>query len=150
MHGPFVRMVKFKLHSQFKLDQLANPVVSCHVHSLCKFAGITYNVKDRFASVYSYSISANLLCFVSTCFDTVVMVLFFAVIRKASASLWRFHFLSHVHVLPIEISLVSHFKCPYICFFLSSFVFYQFFQLMLMLSVLILVAVIRLLQWFFM
>ena len=61
------------------------------------------------------------------CFRIVLWALFYAVIRRNSVSLLRFHFLIHVIVFSWEISLVCCLKCPYCCFFLYIFVCWLFF-----------------------
>ena len=43
------------------------------------------------------------------------MALFCAAIRRNSVSLLHFHFLSHVHIFPSEMSFVSRLKCPWSC-----------------------------------
>ena len=77
------------------------------------------------------------------------MALFCAAIRKDSISLLRFPFLRHVQVFSCEVPLVCRLKYLYSCF-ASHFCFLIIFaQLILVLSVLLLVAEIRLPLRFF-
>ena len=78
------------------------------------------------------------------------MVFICVTVRRDSVSFLRFPFLSHVQVLPCNMSLVCRLKCPYSCLS-SHFCFLIIFVLLiLVLSVLFMVAMISLPPRFFM
>ena len=84
-------MVKFILFAQFPVDHLAHPIVYCLIPSLRKFTAFAYYVIDRFISITTLSTSAILLRPVYSCFDIVLMALFYAdnLMWSSLKVLWR-------------------------------------------------------------
>ena len=66
-----------------------------------------------------------------SCFDIVLIALFWAAIRRDSVSLSRFPFICHVQVFSCEISHVCRLKCLYSCFS-SHFCFLVIFVLFIL------------------
>ena len=111
---PFVPVFKFKLLAQFSVDHFLHPVMCglilffaliCCIRLLCDWS---FPTKPTFAI---------LLHLIYSCFDLVLIALFWAASWRDLVSLQRFHFLSHVQVFSCEISLVCHLKRPYSYFF---------------------------------
>ena len=69
---PFVRMIKFKILTQFPVNHLPHPVVSSLILFLYKFAAFTLDVIDRFVSITKYSKYAILSRLIYSCFDVKV------------------------------------------------------------------------------
>ena len=74
VHIPFICMIKFKLLAQFPVDNLAHPIVSGLILSLCLFTAFAY-VINCFVSITTQSTSAILQHFVYFCFHIVLIVL---------------------------------------------------------------------------
>ena len=96
-HIPFVRVVKFKFLAQFPMDHFAHPVVYA-LYSFC--ANLLHLLIIRlmvsFLSLYNLYL---LFCCVLCILASILIVLFCVAIWRNSVSLFRFLFLSHVHVI---------------------------------------------------
>ena len=147
MHISFVRIVKIQFFAKFPVDHLAHPVMSSLILFQCKFAAFAYYVIDQSLSPHNQHLLFCCILSFLALIRLVLMVLFSAIIKRDSVSLFRFPYLSHVHVSSHEMLLISCLKRPWSC--LSSyFCFLVVVLLVLELSVLFLVAVISLSPWF--
>ena len=135
----YVCMVKFQFLAPFSVDHISYPVLS-RLILFC--ANLLYSLM-RLIILSNHHI-IYIYCFVASCFDIVLMVLFCAAIRRDSVSLLSYPFLSHVQIFLCKISLVYRWKCLYSCFSYHFCFIVIFVLLMLVLSVLFLAAVISL------
>ena len=145
---PFVRMVKFQFLSQFPVDNLHQPQLYLVLFSFCANLRHSLIMWMMVSSQSQHNPHLLFCCLIYFRFDMVGLYNVCAAIRRNSVSLLRFPFLSHVHVFPCEIALVSRLKRPQ-SYFRFHFCFLVIVVLRILVSLaLFLVAVISLLPCF--
>ena len=109
VHIPFICMVKFKLLAQLPVDCFFT--LSCLVlYSLCMNLLHSLNMWLIVSSLSSHNLHLLFCCFLSL----LVLMAFCAAIRRDSVYLWRFPFISYIHIIIIIIILL-HLLLYFIC-----------------------------------